>query len=113
MHRWEGSWMIVSILLIFIHFVVPYFGLLSQPSKMNPKRLLFMSVWIMFAHLYDLYWMIMPAFGKDGAVFGWMEIGFPLVAIGVIILIIAVKSKNENLMPIGDPKLKRGLDFRL
>ena len=28
LQRWEGSWMYVTIALIFVHFVVPYFGLL-------------------------------------------------------------------------------------
>ncbi len=113
LQRWQGGWMYLSIGLIIIHFVIPYFGLLSQPSKMNPKRLLFMSVWILFAHIYDLYWIIMPSFSPEGILFGWMELGFPLVAVGLIILIFTMKANNENIVPVGDPKLKRGLNFRL
>jgi hypothetical protein len=113
LHRWEGNWMFVSIGLIIVHFIVPYFGLLSQPSKMDPKRLKFMSVWILFAHFYDLYWLVMPTYGKGYAVFGWIELGFPILAVGLLILIFTFKSKNQNLIPIGDPKLKRGLNFRL
>jgi hypothetical protein len=113
LQRWEGSWMYVSIALIIIHFIVPYFGLLSQPSKMNPKRLMFMSVWILFAHLVDLYWLIMPTYSREGVALGWMEIGFPILAIGIAVTIFTIKSKKENHVPVGDPKLKRGLDFRL
>ncbi len=113
LQRWEGNWKFVSIGLIFVHFVIPYFGLLSQPAKMNPRRLLVMSVWIMFAHIYDLYWMIMPAFSKEGIAFGWIEIGFPLFAFGLLILLFVSRSKKVNLVPVGDPKLKRGIDFRL
>lgn len=111
--RWQGSWKIVSITLIVIHFIVPYFGLLSQPSKMNPGRLLFMSVWILFAHLFDLYWLIMPTFSRSGVVLGWMEFAFPIAAVGIVIIFFTVKAKNTNIIPIGDPKLQRGLDFRL
>jgi hypothetical protein len=113
LQRWEGSWMYLSLALIVIHFIVPYFGLLSQPSKMNPKRLMFMSVWILFAHIIDLYWLIMPTYSRDGIALGWIEISFPLLAIGIVITIFNMKSKKENHVPIGDPKLKRGLDFRL
>jgi len=113
MDRFEGSWVYVSIGLIFIRFVIPYIGLLSQPSKMSAKNLKFFSLWILFAHFYDLYWLIMPEYSKDGLVFGWMELGFPIAAIGIIILVFKMKSKNENMIPIGDPKLQRGLDFRL
>lgn len=113
MDRFEGSWIYVSIGLIFIRFVIPYIGLLSQPSKMSAKNLKFFSLWILFAHFYDLYWLIMPEYNKEGLVFGWNEIGFPIAAIGIIILVFKMKSKNENMIPIGDPKLQRGLDFRL
>ena len=111
--RWEGSWLYVSLFLILVHFIVPYFGLLSQPSKMNSKRLMFMSVWILFAHIVDLYWLVMPTFSREGFVFNWIEVGYPLIAFGILILIFVWKSKKNNIVPIGDPKLKRGLDFRL
>jgi hypothetical protein len=112
-NRWEGSWMYVSLFLILVHFLIPYFGLLSQPSKMNPKRLKIMSIFILFAHMVDLYWLIMPTYSREGIVFGWMEIGYPLLAFGLVILVFSYVSKNKNLVPIGDPKLRRGLDFRL
>jgi hypothetical protein len=111
--RWEGTWLYFSIGLIFVKFLVPYFGLLSQPSKMNPKRLLYMSVWILFAHIYDLYWIIMPTMSKEGVSFNWFEIGYPLLAFGLIVVIFNLKSKKNNLVPVRDPKLKRGIDFRL
>ena len=113
LHKWEGSWMYFTIGLIFIHFVIPYFGLLSQPSKMDTKRLKLMSLWILFAHFYDLFWLVMPTYSPDGVVFGWIEIAFPILAIGIIILMFTLRAKNQNIIPIGDPKLKRGLDFRL
>ncbi|MEI7812607.1 MAG: quinol:cytochrome C oxidoreductase [Ignavibacteria bacterium] len=111
--RWAGSWKYVSLGLIFIHFVIPYFALLSQTSKMNPKRLLIMSVWLLAAHYYDLYWLIMPSYSRAGAVFGWMEIAFPVAAIGIVIVLFILKAKNNNLIPVGDPKLQSGIDFRL
>ena len=113
LNRWEGNWKFISIGLIFVHFVVPYFGLLSQPSKMNPKRLLFMSSWILFAHYYDLYWLSIPNFSKDSFIFSWNEISFVLFAVGILIIVIYKQSNKYNLIPVGDPKLKRGIDFRL
>ena len=113
MHRSEGSWLIISIALIFARFIVPYFALLSQPSKKNPKVLKFVSIWILCAHILDLYWIVMPVFSKDGFILGWQEFGFPILAVGLLILIFSYKAKRENLIPIGDPKLKRGVDFTL
>lgn len=113
MDRFQGSWIYISVGLIFVRFVIPYAGLLSQPSKMNAKNLKFFSLWILFAHFYDLYWLIMPNYSKEGFVFGWIELGYPLVALGIIALVFGKKAKKENVIPIGDPKLQRGLDFRL
>lgn len=110
--RWQNGWEFVSFGLIFIHFVVPYVGLLSQPSKMDPKRLKIMSIWILFAHYVDIYWLVMPSHYKSFT-FGWIEFGFPLVGVGLIVLLFSWKFNRSNLIPIGDPKLKRGLDFRL
>jgi hypothetical protein len=111
--RWDGNWKIISIALIFIHFVVPYFGLLSQYSKMNPKRLIIMSVWILAAHYLDLYWLIMPSFNNGSVSFGWIEIASMILVAGIIILAFSFGFKRNNLMPVGDPKLKDGLEFRL
>ncbi len=113
LQRWHGSWKIVSVGLVFIRFIVPYAALLSQPSKSNPRRLLWASIWILFAHLFDLYWLIMPTFNHGAAVFSWIELAFPTMAVGFVVLLIYYKSRRNNIIPIGDPKLKRGLDFWL
>jgi hypothetical protein len=110
--RWNGSWKYISVALIFVRFAVPYVGLLSQPSKMDPKRLKIMGLWLVFSQLFDLYWLVMPTLGSS-IIFGWMEIAFPVLVIGIIILVFSIQVKKHNLMPIGDPKLQRGIDFEL
>lgn len=113
--RWEGGWIIMSILLIIVHFIVPYSVLLSQPAKMDPKRLKFASLWILGAHIFDCYWLVMPVnHSQEGGFIGYiLEFAFPLAAIGAVILLFYYKSKNNNLIPVGDPKLQKSLNFRL
>jgi hypothetical protein len=115
MQKWEGSWAIFSVGLIIIKFLVPYIVLVSQPSKMDPKKLKFISVWLLFAHLFDLFWFVMPEMEElsGGYSFSWIDLVFPIAAVGLIILVFNMKAKKENLIPIGDPKLQRGLDFHL
>ncbi|MGH2574580.1 MAG: quinol:cytochrome C oxidoreductase, partial [Ignavibacteria bacterium] len=64
MHRWEGSWKYVSIALLFVHFIIPFLVLISRNAKTNLKTLKIMSVWMLFAHMLDLYWLIMPTYSK-------------------------------------------------
>ncbi|NWF91031.1 MAG: quinol:cytochrome C oxidoreductase [Ignavibacteriaceae bacterium] len=111
LHRWQHGWEFLSLLLIVTHFIVPYAALLSQPAKMDPKRLKFISIWILCAHFIDIYWLVMPNF--EGYYFSLIDLVVPLLVIGVIILIFNYRSKKSNLVPIGDPKLQKGLDFRV
>jgi hypothetical protein len=110
--RWNGSWKYISVGLILVRFVIPYAGLLSQPSKMDPKRLKIMGLWVLFSHLFDLYWLVMPTLSSS-VLFGWMELGFPVLVIGIIIIVFSLQAKKHNLMPVGDPKLERGIKFHL
>lgn len=111
--RGTGTWMYFSLGIIFVKFVVPYIALLPQPAKMDPKRLKFISLWILFAHYYDLFWIVMPTYSKDYFVFGWIEISSILLGIGLIIVNFYYFANKTNLIPIGDPKLKRAIEFHL
>ncbi len=113
LQRWEGSWLYFSVFFMIVHFAIPYFVLLSQPSKMNPKTLKIMSLWIAISHILDLYWIVIPTLSPEGFIFGWIEVGFIVLAFGIIMVVFNLKAKNENLVAIGDPKLQRGIDFRL
>lgn len=110
--RWKNGWEVVSILLILVHFVVPYFALLTQDSKMDLKRLKLMAIWILFAHVLDLYWLVMPSFSEKLSL-SWADLAFPVLLVGLAIVVLGYKMKRNNLIPIGDPKLERGLSFRL
>ncbi len=114
-HRWEGGWMYASIFLIIIHFVVPFFALLSFPAKTNPKRLKFISIWILAAHFFDLYWVIMPGMMEAGRAyyFSWMDLVYPFAVVGFVMIIFRMMTTKYNLIPVKDPKLQRGLDYSL
>ena len=111
-HRWEGGWGIISVLLMIARFAIPYAALLSQPSKSDPKNLKRVSIFILFAHFVDLYWLVMPTFSKT-IVFSFYELGFPILSVGIIILMFYSQAKKKKLAPLGDPKLQRGIDFHL
>ena len=115
MQRWEGGWKIVSLIIIFGHFLVPFAVLLSHPSKTNLKKLKFISIWILVVHFIDLYWMIMPSLNAHGNhfTFSWTDISFLVAVIGIIIFMFNRMFDKFNLIPIKDPKLQRGLDFHL
>lgn len=117
MPRMEGTWAIASIALIFIKFIIPFGLSIQKPSKSNPKRLKLLAVWIMGAHIYDMWWLSYPTYShltdSHGPVFGWQEIGFILLAVSLVLFIFNMTAKNKNIVPIGDAKMERALNFHL
>jgi hypothetical protein len=115
--RWEGGWKYVSIGLLIFHFVLPFILLLPRSTKTNLQKLKIMAIWLLVAHYLDMYWLVMPTYthshGMHGPVFGWNEIGFPLVIVGIFMIMFKIRSNKVNLTPIGDPKLQNALDFHL
>jgi hypothetical protein len=114
-HRWGGIWSVLSTTLVVAHFIVPFFALLSFPSKTSAKRLKFMSIWILIVHFLDIYWLVMPGMKVElgGYYFSWSDLVFPIAVVGLLMIIFNMMAKKQNLIPIGDPKLQRGFDFHL
>jgi len=112
-HRWENGWEIFSFILIFGHFLIPYFALLSQQAKSNLNRLKIVSIWLLIMHYVDIYWLTMPS-GFKQLVFGWIELGFIVFCVGIIMILFYYRyERMKNIIPVGDPKLKRSLEFKL
>ena len=66
--RVHGHWKIVATGLIFFHFVLPFAILLSRNLKRQPRKLMWMAVWIMLVRLVDLFWLVQPSFHTPGIV---------------------------------------------
>lgn len=110
--RLEGPWHLVTLALAFFHFVVPFFLLVTRDAKSNVRRLRQVAFLMLGAHVLDLYWLIFPALGATPP-FGWPEWAFAsfFLALGILWARGAME-KGED-MPVGDPFLREGLEFRL
>jgi hypothetical protein len=110
--RTQGEWAPLAILLIFIHFLVPFFALVGRDSKSYIPRLRWVSILLLFAHYVDLYWVIFPAL-KKGFFFGWVEIAFAIFFIPVSVWWLKRSMTRGEDMPVGDPRLQSSLEFHL
>lgn len=110
--RLQGAWGSLLLALAILHFLVPFFVLIPREAKSNPKFLLWISALMLFCHWLDLYWMIFPVLGAR-PLFGWPEISFGLLFISAGLLWIRRWMSRGEDMPIGDPFLHEGLEFRL
>jgi hypothetical protein len=104
-HRWEGSWKVVSMLLLFGHFVVPFLTLMSRHAKRSPLVLAAASVLLLVMHYVDLYWLVMPTLDAHGAHVSWIDLAGLLGPLGVGVWILAQQAAKSPLYPLNDPYL--------
>lgn len=110
--RLSGGYGVILLALAALHFLVPFFVLLARDSKSDSRFLFGASALILVSHFLDLYWMIFPTAAK-GPVFGWQELSFALLFISAALIWIRRSMNRGEDMPVGDPMLGEGLEFRL
>jgi len=58
--RTYAGWRILAGIIIFIHFLVPFFLLLMRPLKQNIHHLAIICAALFFLRILDLYWNVGP-----------------------------------------------------
>ena len=110
--RLQGGWKTVTLGLALLHFVVPFLALLSRRAKAAPGRLYWVAWLMLAAHGLDLYWLIFPALGQ-GPLGSWPELSFACCFLGGSLLWLRRAFRWGADLPVGDPLLEAGLEFRL
>ena len=110
--RLHGTWYVLTVTLAVIHFVVPFFALSTRDAKSDPRRLVPIALLMLGAHLLDIYWLLFPILGHE-PLFSWPEVSFALLFIGGGLLWVRKAFSWGEDMPVGDPFLREGLEFRL
>ncbi len=105
--RENGNWWTVSIILIFGHFLLPFFLLLPQKIKSNVRVVVPICLWMWVMHALDLAYNIFPALHPQGYPLKW--IWLPLAALafqgGFLGRIFVKKLHAHPPYPAKDPRL--------
>ncbi len=109
MHRWEGNWKFITMMLVFGHFLIPFLGLMPRAAKRNLTYLKGMAVWILIMHFADLYWIVMPTLHAHGFQLSWIDLAAFLAVGGIFVWYVARKYNGGALVPINDPKLEESI----
>jgi hypothetical protein len=110
--RWTdnlGSWKPLSTSLFVLHFLLPFWVLLSRNAKRSPGLLGFGAVVILALHVVDVYWLVLPNVGPFAP--DWLDVTC-LLGIGGIYAASVLRSMEKHpLIALGDPRLARALSF--
>jgi hypothetical protein len=111
-NRWDhGPWAIVSMSLVLLNFIFPFFVLISHNAKRKLGILAFGAAWLFFMHMVDIYWLIMPNFGQDGFAVSWLDAACLIGVAGAYFAVVFYRMSKVALIPVGDPRLQRALHF--
>ncbi len=102
--RWAGSWQGVSLLLLFGHFWIPFFLMLSRHVKRSYMGLTLGALLLVGMHYVDIYWMVMPTLDKDFHP-SWIDIAGLVGPLGVLAGWLSLRASRDPLYPLRDPRL--------
>jgi hypothetical protein len=109
--RTEGAWKKVFYFLVFGHFLIPFFLLLSKDLKLRPRALAAIAAWILIAHWIDLYWVVVPTFHRDHVAFHWTQVTAFAGIGGIAVAFALFRARGRYTVPVGDPYLADSLRY--
>lgn len=109
LHRMHGGWQAIGIALVLVHFAAPFFLLLMRGIKRNPSLVSKVAMWLIFARLLDLFWLIAPETHHEGVVISWMDIVIPAALLALWVGLYFQQLRQRPLLPIHDPQFEEAL----
>jgi hypothetical protein len=110
--RWDengGQWMGLSLALAVMHFFVPFWFLMSRNVKRRLPLLGVGAGCMVVMHILDVYWIIMPNAGPFAP--NPLDFGCLIGVVGLYLSAVLYGMRDYALVPIGDPRLERALEF--
>ena len=103
--RSHGTWMNLSLVIVFGHFVVPFLILLFHRAKRVLSLMVMLSLLVLSMHWVDLYWNVLPNLHKETIVFNWSDLTVFLAHGGFFLSLFWKKLSEHPMVPINDPRL--------
>jgi hypothetical protein len=110
MQRAFGAWAPVGVVLVVLHFAVPFLLLLQRGVKRRLRALSRVAALIVVLTLVDIYWIVVPAYQTRTPRPHWLD-AFALIGIGGVWLgAFLSELKRLPLLPLHDPRFERVLE---
>lgn len=115
------GWTSLSVILLCVHLLIPFPGLLSRWIKRSKSALIFWACWMLVAHWIDLYYIIFPTWAGrvSGNLLEPIDPQLPLLEIlctigvgGIWLGALAKRALTVSLIPEKDPHLPASLAFQ-
>jgi hypothetical protein len=110
--RMQGGYEWLGVVLILLHFAVPYALLLSRDVKRDTTRIRAVAAWLVFIRLADYFWLVAPEF-HQGFSLTLMDVALPIALGGIFLALFAINLRARPLLPLNDPGLAKALQHHV
>jgi hypothetical protein len=117
LHRIHGGWWTICTLDVICHWLIPFCILLSRDFKRSKHKMIWLCVFMLFARLVDMFWLIEPNF-KDAAsnlhisgnigILAYVTV--PLAVVAVWMVIYLTELMKRPLINVNDPHTEELLE---
>jgi hypothetical protein len=105
-----GGWGVIAVILIVLHFALPFLLLLQRSVKRRLRMLSLVAGMLIVLSLVDVYWLVAPAYETSGPRVAVQDI-FAVVGIGGLWLAAFFSElKKWPLLPQHDPRFEGVLE---
>jgi len=105
LERSEGGWQWISILLMLLHFAIPFALLIIRDIKRNRRTLAAVATLLFFIRLVEAFWIVQPTFHASISIH-WLDIVTPLAIGGLWFALFIRQLLARPLLPLYEPKLE-------
>jgi hypothetical protein len=109
LHRAYGGWNWVAVVLIVVHFAVPFVLLLSRQITRRAQSLATVAAVLFAIHLLDIFWLVMPAFFPGRLHVHWLDIVAPIAVGGLWLAAFLWQLQRRSLLPWYEPRLQEAM----
>lgn len=111
--RSMDGWLMISISLLVLRFIVPFVALLPRGNKRNNGMVIAVSILVLIMQYVDIYWMVYPNFNNGHMVFGFWEIGVFAGFLGFFLYGLMTFWSKFSLVPLKDPRLHEAINHHV
>jgi hypothetical protein len=114
--RIHGGWWVVCSADFICHWLIPFCLLLSRDLKRNKTKMVWLTCWMIFARLVDMFWLIEPNFkgaagnlvGEPPSILAYVTVPVTMLAIWAAYYMTQLMARP--LVAVNDPHLEEMLE---
>jgi len=113
-YRWATyNWHMLWLTNLIMNFVFPFLFLMMRNAKRRTWSLGFAGVILLMCKYSDWYLLVMPKIVGNAAGFGFPEIGFFLLYLGLFAFVVGNALSKANIAPLNHPYLGESLHHEI